>query len=120
LWLIPKATSLLRAVKKGDGSTSTPIITPAILAAGCHSRTEVLLWFDQRKQELANRPLVREQASGNRLIQTSLDRLGRYEVHLDRKLERTPSMLLKLRSCDPGRPGPDPFGKMGGTRADFR
>jgi hypothetical protein len=35
-----------------------------------------------------NRPLIREQAFGESLDPDKLERLGRYEVHLDRKLER--------------------------------
>ena len=49
---------------------------------------EVLPWFEGRKKELANRPLIREQAFGEVLDPDKLERLGRYEVHLDRKLER--------------------------------
>jgi hypothetical protein len=65
---------------------------------------EVLPWYVQRRKELANRPLIREQAFGEALDPHKLERLGRYEVHLDRKLERTLAMLLKLkelRSVDP-------------------
>jgi hypothetical protein len=58
---------------------------------------EVLPWFDNRKKELANRPLIREQAFGEALDTDKLDRLGRYEVHLDRKLERMLAMLLRLK-----------------------
>ena len=58
---------------------------------------EVLPWFDARKKELANRPLMREQAFGEALDPDKLERLGRYEVHLDRKLERTLAMLLRLK-----------------------
>jgi hypothetical protein len=58
---------------------------------------EVLPWFDNRKKELANRPLIREQAFGQALVPDKLERLGRYEVHLDRKLERMLSMLIRLR-----------------------
>jgi hypothetical protein len=58
---------------------------------------EVLPWFDNRKKELANRPLIREQAFGEALDPDKLERLGRYEVHLDRKLERMLAMLLRLR-----------------------
>ena len=58
---------------------------------------EVLPWFDNRKKELANRPLIREQAFGQALDPDKLERLGRYEVHLDRKLERMLSMLIRLR-----------------------
>jgi hypothetical protein len=50
---------------------------------------KVLPWFENRKMELANRPLIREQAFG--------EALGRYEVHLDRKLERMLTMLLRLK-----------------------
>ena len=49
---------------------------------------EVLPWFERRKKELANRPLIREQAFGEALDPDKLERLGRYEVHLDRTLER--------------------------------
>jgi hypothetical protein len=58
---------------------------------------EVLLWFEARRKELANRPLIREQAFGESLDPDKLERLGRYEVHLDRKFERTLAMLLRLR-----------------------
>ena len=41
--------------------------------------------------------LIREQAFGEALDPDKLERLGRYEVHLDRKLERMPTMLLRLK-----------------------
>src|SRR6187455_283988 len=63
---------------------------------------EVLRWFETRKKELANRPLIREQAFGEALDSEKLERLGRYEVHLDRKLERTLAMLLKLKELRAG------------------
>ena len=58
---------------------------------------EVLPWFENRQKELANRPLIREQASGDALDPNKLERLGRYEVYLDRKLERMLTMLLRLK-----------------------
>jgi hypothetical protein len=58
---------------------------------------EVLPWFENRRKELANRPLIREQAFGDALDPNKLERLGRYEVHLDRKLERMLTMLLRLK-----------------------
>jgi hypothetical protein len=58
---------------------------------------EVLPGCETRKQELANRPLIREQALGEALDPDKLERLGRYEVHLDRKFERTLAMLLRLK-----------------------
>ena len=50
-----------------------------------------------RRRELENRNLIRAQAFGEALDPDRLDRLARYEVHLDRKLERILGMLLKLQ-----------------------
>ena len=50
-------------------------------------------WYDTRRKDLENRALIRTQAFGPH----RLDRLARYETHLDRKLERTLAMLLKLK-----------------------
>ena len=58
---------------------------------------EVLPWFENRKKELANRPLIREQSFGEALDPDKLEGLGRYEVHLDRKLERMLTMLIRLK-----------------------
>jgi hypothetical protein len=57
----------------------------------------VLPWFENRRKELANRPLIRDQAFGDALDPNKLERLGRYEVHLDRKFERMLTMLLRLK-----------------------
>ncbi len=46
--------------------------------------------------------MVREQAFGEAFDRDKLEWLGRYEVHLDRKLERTLAMLIRLQ--DPRRP----------------
>jgi hypothetical protein len=43
------------------------------------------------------RPLIREQAFGEALDADKLERFGRYEVHLGRKLERMLVMLLRLK-----------------------
>jgi hypothetical protein len=63
-------------------------------------------WFEHRRTELTNRPLIREQAFGESLDPDKLERLGRYEVHLDRKLERMLTMLFRLKELrkivDPG------------------
>ena len=56
----------------------------------------------RRKKELGNRPLIREQAFGEALNPDRLERLGRYEVHLDRKLERMLTMLLRLKDLRQG------------------
>jgi hypothetical protein len=63
---------------------------------------EVLSWFENRKKELENRPLVRDQAFGEALDPDKLERLGRYEVHLDRKLERMLAMLLRFKDLRHG------------------
>jgi hypothetical protein len=64
----------------------------------------VLPWLETRRKELANRPLIREQAFGEALDPDKLERLSRYEVHLDRKLERMLAMLLRLKDLRQGPP----------------
>jgi len=59
--------------------------------------THVLPWYDRRRTELANRPLIREQAFGEALDADKLEVLARYDVHLDRKLERMLRMLVRLK-----------------------
>jgi hypothetical protein len=63
--------------------------------AGYDKNSWLLPWFENRRKELANRPLIRDQAFGDALDPNKLERLGRYEVHLDRKLERMLTMLLR-------------------------
>src|SRR5215831_12760602 len=58
---------------------------------------EVLPWYEKRRQELENRPLIRAQAFGEAVDPHRLECLARYEVHLDRKLERMLAMLFKLQ-----------------------
>ena len=60
-------------------------------------RDQVLPWFDARRRELALRPVIRKQALGESLDPSRLERLARYEVHLDRKLERMLTMLIRLK-----------------------
>jgi len=59
--------------------------------------SEVLPWYEKRRWELDQRPLIRAQAFGEAVDPRRLEPLARYEVHLDRKLERTLAMLLKLQ-----------------------
>ena len=58
---------------------------------------KVLPWFETYRMQLDRRPLIREQAFGEALDPDKLERLGRYEVHLDRKLKRMLTMLVRLR-----------------------
>ena len=62
---------------------------------------KVLPSLETRRKELSNRPLIREQAFGESLDPDKLERLARYEVHLDRKLERTLAMLFRLKELRP-------------------
>ena len=57
----------------------------------------MLPWYEQRGKELENRLLICAQAFGESLDPVKLERLGRYEVHLDRKLERALAMLIRLK-----------------------
>ena len=49
---------------------------------------EALPWIGRRRQELLHRPLIRSQLLGKVLPAHQLEKLARYEVHLDRKLQR--------------------------------
>ncbi len=69
-------------------------------------QTKVSPWYDRRRRELENRPLIRSQAFGEAVDPGRLEGLARYEVHLDRKLERMLAMLLKLQGLRHGeKPG---------------
>jgi hypothetical protein len=63
---------------------------------------EVQRWRVNRNNELSVRPQIREQAFGEALDPDRLERLGRYEVHLDRKFERVLAMLLRLKDLRQG------------------
>lgn len=63
---------------------------------------KILPWFEKRKEEIGQRPLLRDQAFGESLDPDKLERLGRYEVHLDRKLERMLAMLMRLKDLRQG------------------
>lgn len=58
---------------------------------------EVLPIFSKRREQLHHRPLIREQVLAEALPLFRLEKLSRYEVFLDRKLERTLAMLIKLK-----------------------
>jgi hypothetical protein len=62
----------------------------------------VLPSFEDRRTEIAQRPLLREQAFGESLDPDKLERFGRYEVHLHGKLERMLSMLFRLKELRHG------------------
>lgn len=66
--------------------------------------SEILPWYDRLRTQIVAQPLVRAQALGESLDPDKLERLGRYEVHLDRKLERTLSTLLRLQELRRSKP----------------
>ena len=79
------------AQTKGERYEATP---PSLLR---FLRSEVVPWLTERRLQLENQPLIREQALGEAADPHSLERLHRYEVHLDRKFERMLAMLYKLK-----------------------
>jgi len=84
-------------VLAGDLEAGEEVATADNLGLRRFLETKVSPWYEARKQELANRPLVREQAFGEALDPVKLKRLGRYEVHLDRKLERMLAILFRVK-----------------------
>ena len=54
-------------------------------------------WYEGPIIELENRDAIRDQALGLAYTAQDLDVPARYEVHLDRKLERILSMLIRLQ-----------------------
>jgi hypothetical protein len=58
---------------------------------------EVMPSYERQRNELENRPQIREQVIGEALEPEKLEGLARYEIHLDRKLERMLTMLIRLQ-----------------------
>jgi hypothetical protein len=54
--------------------------------------------IENRHKYIENRHLIREQVVGEAFPCARLEQLSRYEVQLDRKLERMLAMLLRLQS----------------------
>jgi hypothetical protein len=77
-----------------------PSQTPRVCAAS--SKARYFHGSRPGKRNWRTRPLIREQAFGEALDAGKLERLGRYEVHLDRKLERMLAMLLRLKDLRQG------------------
>ncbi|MEQ8652423.1 MAG: hypothetical protein RIC87_08165 [Kiloniellales bacterium] len=81
----------------GDGEDEDVAVRPDPPGLRHFLEQSVLPWYEDRRRELAERPLIREQAHGQALNPDRLEKLSRYETHLDRKLERTLGMLFKLK-----------------------
>jgi hypothetical protein len=58
---------------------------------------EVVPSYQRQRSELENRPQIREQVIGEALEPEKLEGLARYEIHLDRKLERMLTILIRLQ-----------------------
>ena len=71
--------------------------TPDVAGLRRFIEGKLVPWLESRREEIGRRPLLRDQAFGESLDPDKLERLGRYEVHLDRKLERMLSMLFRLK-----------------------
>lgn len=71
--------------------------------------SEILPWYDEERERLEAMPAVRAQALGDALDPDKLVSLGRYEVHLDRKFERTLSTLIRLQDLRRARTAPAPL-----------
>ncbi len=64
-------------------------------------RIDVLPWLHGSENALVHYHDIRNQAFGESLDPVKFNELGRWEAHLDRKLERTLAMLVKLRELRP-------------------
>lgn len=67
-----------------------------------HIRGFLLPYYRQMVVEAQGHNAIRDQTLGEGLQAHRLERLNRYEVHLDRKFERTLGMLLKLKELRRG------------------
>lgn len=94
----------LECLEEADADDSTYKPTAEALEAWLRQKwTE---WYDVPIAELEHRDAIREQAFGSAYATQRLDVTARYEVHLDRKLERTLAMLIRLRDLRrPALPG---------------
>ena len=89
-----------------------PSCQPTTEALGAWLRRHRKEWFEDPIVELEHREAIKEQAFGLAYAAKRLEVAARYEVHLDRKMERTLSMLMRLRELRAPRSQSDPFRKI--------
>jgi hypothetical protein len=65
-------------------------------------QTEIIPRYDKSRRKIETRAQIRAQAFGDAVEPDRLEGLARYEVLLDRKLERMVAMLLKLQELRGG------------------
>jgi hypothetical protein len=80
-----------------DASADDPEYQPTAEVLGAWLIRNQKEWFDDPITELEHRGAIREQAFGSAYATERLEVTSRYEVHLDRKLERTLALLVRLR-----------------------
>ena len=73
------------------------VYAPTVEALGAWIDHHWKEWYDVPIAELDYRDAIRDQALGIAYTAHDLDIPARYEVHLDRKLERTLAMLIRVR-----------------------
>jgi hypothetical protein len=81
----------------GEADANSPTYKPTAEALDAWLRRKWAEWYDGPIAELEHRDAIREQAFGSAYATQRLEVTARYEVHLDRKLERTLAMLFRLR-----------------------
>jgi hypothetical protein len=84
-----------RLAERRDAATAAYAPTADMLKTWIERHWEE--WYDDPIVELENRDAIRDQAIGAAYAAHDLDMPVRYEVHLDRKLERTLTMLFRLK-----------------------
>ncbi len=89
------SSSWLECLEESDADDTT--YRPTAEALEAWLRRHWTEWYDEPIAELQHRDAIREQAIGSAYAGQRLEVTARYEVHLDRKLERTLSMLFRLR-----------------------
>ena len=80
-----------------DSDADDPNFKPTAEALEAWIRRYWTKWYEWPIAELEHRELVREQAFGSAYATQRLEATARDQVHLDRKLERTLAMLIRLR-----------------------
>ncbi len=76
---------------------SAPEYTPTAESLAEWIEREAQPYFQDRLLAINSREAIREQVFGDSFKPEQLESLARYETHLDRKLERTLAMLVKLQ-----------------------
>jgi hypothetical protein len=80
-----------------EADAGDPTYKPSAEALEAWIRQHWPEWYEGPIAELEHRDAIREQAFGSAYTSQRLEITTRYEVHLDRKLERTLVMLFRLK-----------------------